>query len=245
MRRKIPKYAITAAVCSLAVCQVANAALTIVSSSVGGAPNIAGVNKLNFDDLSLGSGGGLAQTPNGSATVITMTDGAVVMGTTSQYAAPWLSGGNGAGFADLGGNQPNGQDTTKYLTSGAQIGSHPNAAVTLQFSSLQKYFGLLWGSVDLYNTLSFYDGTTFRGSVTGGMVNPTATGNQGLNGTFYVNINSTLGFDKVVATSSQYAFEFDNVAYSTTPVPEPTTMIAGALLLLPFGISTIRRFRKN
>lgn len=28
-------------------------------------------------------------------------------------------------------------------------------------------------------------------------------------------------------------------------VPEPTTMIAGALLLLPFGASTVRFFRKN
>jgi hypothetical protein len=36
---------------------------------------------------------------------------------------------------------------------------------------------------------------------------------------------------------------FDNASLST--VPEPTTMIAGALLLLPFGISTIRRLRKN
>ena len=30
-----------------------------------------------------------------------------------------------------------------------------------------------------------------------------------------------------------------------TPVPEPTTMIAGALLLLPFGASTLRFVRKN
>ena len=30
-----------------------------------------------------------------------------------------------------------------------------------------------------------------------------------------------------------------------TPVPEPTTILAGALLLLPFGASTIRYFRKN
>jgi hypothetical protein len=32
---------------------------------------------------------------------------------------------------------------------------------------------------------------------------------------------------------------------NTTPVPEPTTMIAGALLLLPFGASTLRFIRKN
>jgi len=30
-----------------------------------------------------------------------------------------------------------------------------------------------------------------------------------------------------------------------TPVPEPTTMIAGALLLLPFGASTLRFLRRN
>jgi hypothetical protein len=30
-----------------------------------------------------------------------------------------------------------------------------------------------------------------------------------------------------------------------TPVPEPTTMIAGALLLLPFGASTLRFMRKT
>ena len=30
-----------------------------------------------------------------------------------------------------------------------------------------------------------------------------------------------------------------------TPVPEPTTMLAGALLLLPFGVSTLRFVRKN
>jgi hypothetical protein len=30
-----------------------------------------------------------------------------------------------------------------------------------------------------------------------------------------------------------------------TAVPEPTTMIAGALLLLPFGASTLRMLRKN
>ena len=30
-----------------------------------------------------------------------------------------------------------------------------------------------------------------------------------------------------------------------SPVPEPTTMVAGAMLLLPFGFSTLRMFRKS
>ena len=33
--------------------------------------------------------------------------------------------------------------------------------------------------------------------------------------------------------------------YDVTPVPEPTTLIAGALLLLPFGASTLRVLRKH
>jgi hypothetical protein len=34
-------------------------------------------------------------------------------------------------------------------------------------------------------------------------------------------------------------------SFEETAVPEPTTIIAGALLLLPFGASTVRILRKN
>jgi choice-of-anchor C domain-containing protein len=40
-----------------------------------------------------------------------------------------------------------------------------------------------------------------------------------------------------------YGAALDNI--SLTAVPEPTTMIAGALLLLPFGASTLRFMRKT
>jgi hypothetical protein len=36
-----------------------------------------------------------------------------------------------------------------------------------------------------------------------------------------------------------------NVQVFGSPVPEPTTILAGALLLLPFGVSTIRILRRN
>ena len=35
------------------------------------------------------------------------------------------------------------------------------------------------------------------------------------------------------------------VVNGVAPVPEPTTVAAGALLLLPFGVSTLRKLRKN
>jgi hypothetical protein len=42
----------------------------------------------------------------------------------------------------------------------------------------------------------------------------------------------------------QYGLTAQEMLVSVTPVPEPTTMIAGALLLLPFAASTVR-LRKN
>ena len=43
--------------------------------------------------------------------------------------------------------------------------------------------------------------------------------------------------------SDSYGAVVDNV--SLTAVPEPTTVLAGALLLLPFGVSTIRSLRRK
>jgi hypothetical protein len=43
----------------------------------------------------------------------------------------------------------------------------------------------------------------------------------------------------------QNGFLAQEVFFGVTPVPEPTTMIAGALLLLPFGASTLRFVRKK
>lgn len=193
----------------------------------------------NFDSCALGN------TPCSTSSGIQVSflpDAQVVNGSSSGlYAALFLSGNNGMDF----GNQPDGQDQTNYLTSGSD-GSMPGAGVTLQFAQQEKYLGLLWGSVDAYNTLTFYNGATLVGQFTGADVaNVTAPGNctggnQGMIGTCYVNINFfNESFDRVVATSSQYAFEFDNVAFSKNAigVPEPGTagMFLLGLLLLGSG----------
>ena len=222
--------------------QTAHAAL-LVSGSVGGAPT--GVSKENFDTLVPGN---TATTllPSG-ITVSFLPDAQPVSGSSSGlYAAPFLSGGNGLGFGPGNTNQPNGVDTTTYITTGS-TGAFAAATTTLQLPGQEKYFGILWGSVDTYNTLSFYNGATLVGTITGSDVTASPNGDQGVNGTLYVNIIATGGdtFDRVVATSSQYAFEFDNVAFNPNAVPEPFSLSLMGSGLLGLVLARRRRSRPD
>ena len=223
---------LAAGVLAVGLCLAATtaSATVVLSGSVGGVPAGAD-NYENFDTLPLGETGGV--TPTG-ITVAFVTDAGAVQGAVNgKYAAPFLSNGNGTLFGD----PSDGADTTTYLTSGSD-GSNPNAHVSLAFAAPQKYFGLLWGSVDDYNTLDFFSAGVKVASFTGDDVSNSAglgnctSGDQGKLGTCYVNINFLTGsFDEVRAHSSMYAFEFDNVAFSVNPtgVPEPGT--AGIFLL--------------
>jgi hypothetical protein len=225
----------------------AQAALTI-QSSVGGAPNVAGVIRDNLDWMTLGAGTPQGPSPQSGITINLSPNALAVQGAVSgQYAAPVLSGGNGTGFGNPIGiaNQPNGTDTTTYLTSGS-FGAVVGAAaeIVLPGSGGYTYFGLLWGSVDTYNTLSFYDGATLVGTIVGTQVTPAATGDQGAQGTFYVNVTSTLPFTRVVATSSQFAFEFDNIAFARDNpfnVPAPAALGVFGMGLLGLAWATRRR----
>lgn len=199
-----------------------------ISAVNGGAA--AGSTKLNFDDLNLGSS---TQWADANVKVSFTGSAQVVQGASSGiYAAPYVSGSNGVGF--LNPDQPTGVDTSNYLSTG--IGS-----VVLEFNSFQNYFGLLWGSVDSYNTLSFYNGGTLVGSFTGTDIWASANGDQGQLGTYYVNFTDLDGtFNKVVASSSGYAFEFDNVAYNAHGVPDSGSTLA-LLGLVATGMIALRR----
>ena len=201
--------------------------ISIESSDTGGAAT--GAVFVNFDTLALGNANqsvsGVNLSFTGNAKVV---QGLVV----NQYAPPFLSGDNGIGFGAP--DQVNGADATRYLSAGT-------GSVSLAFESGQKYFGLLWGSVDTFNSLMFYDGMTLLGTFTGADVIALANGNQGLVGTTYVTFNSEVFFNKIVATSTTNSFEFDNIAFDTRKrVPDSASTVA-LLGLGLVGLAALRR----
>ena len=203
-----------------------------INGSVGGAPT--GVNYLNFDDLTPGATGSLSATgPDGPVTVNTYGNAQVASGALGGvYAAPYISGSNGFGFDS---QTSAGPDTTPYLTTGR---TQDGGAVLIEFPNDQRYLGLLWGSVDDYNALQFFDSAfSLVATVTGVDVIGSPNGDQGVNGTVYVNIDNVTPFRYVAFTSGQFAFEFDNVAYNSSPMTTPEAMPEGGSMNAVFGLT--------
>jgi len=120
---------------------------------------------------------------------------------------------------------PGNADATNYLSVGA------GGTETITFAALENTFGLYWGSVDPYNTIDFYNGTTLVASFSGNDVSPLfANGNLGsFSSNGYVEFLGLASFDKVVlGTGATNAFEIDNISAGTVHA-ELAAPIAGTL----------------
>lgn len=117
-----------------------------------------------------------------------------------------------------------------------------NGSATIALGGLYNYFGLWWSSIDTYNTISFYNGTSLVQSFTGSDIVSNANGSSSL----YVNFLDLPEYDNVVMSSTQYAFEADNIAIgnSNAPVPEPGTFALLGAGLLGLGIYSRRKNKK-
>ncbi|MFH2091216.1 MAG: PEP-CTERM sorting domain-containing protein [Pseudomonadota bacterium] len=164
--------------------------------------------------------------------------GQVVLGSLpGKYAAPY----NSQYMSD--------KDLTHYMSVPDPDGASTGAYAT-SFKETYTYFGLFWGSIDGYNSLSFYNGLDLVHSFNGKDITKPGEfgvnyGNQSAPSTnLYVNFYDLNPFDKVIMTSLSFAFEADNLAVGNRmiPNPEPATVILFGFGLL--GVAGISRKEK-
>ena len=119
----------------------------------------------------------------------------------------------GVGVSLILGPLPGSPDTTNHLVIGA------GSVATITFASDRNAFGLYWGSVNSFNRISFYDGTTLVASYAGADVISLLSRNQGaFTSNSYVEFSGLHPFDSVaLETGNANAFEIENISAGFVP----------------------------
>jgi hypothetical protein len=116
-----------------------------------------------------------------------------------------------------------------------------SGSATMELGASYNYFGLFWGSIDTYNTITFH---TSAGdvSVNGADFLPDLQADGGQSdwdSNRYINFYFDAGqtFSSYTLTSTNFAFETDNHAYGNVAVSEPATLALFGLGLAALGFT--------
>jgi hypothetical protein len=192
-----------------------------VTATIGGVPTVSGATVATFNETSPS-----ILTLSGSAYLVTGANYGVA------YVPPSFSGSQAAYFGE-----PTITGYNNYPWDGSQyVAVWDGGSATLHFATPQNYLGLLWGTVGTGDRLTFYDSANnLIGTILGGNLPFSPSGDWGPNSTAYVNIISTTPFSRVVATQTATpAFEFDDVAYGVVPEPASCVFFGTGLFILGF-----------
>lgn len=133
----------------------------------------------------------------------------------------------------VGGVRRSPWDTVAGLENSAYTSISGNAWASYVFQSAMNSLTFMWGSVDLYNSIAFYNN--------GSLLNETIVGQDALNA------GATQGSDFVIATiltnglfneirflSDTNAFEIANIEVSAVPLPAALPLYGAGMALMGF-----------
>jgi hypothetical protein len=173
---------------------------------------------------------------NVSLSSFSLNNAAIVVGSNGNQAAPFIYG--------LGA-----QSNSPY------IAIYGGGTATLSLGTAANAFGLTWGSVDTYNTITFKNGNSVVATFTGSDVVAASSdltdftilpgngagGNWLYGGTVYAQIDTAAYFNTVVLSSSSNSFEFSNGNVSPVPLPGGLSLFGAGLV----GVGLIAWKRKK
>jgi hypothetical protein len=185
--------------------------------------------------------GGIADPTSGQVSAFASAPGAVVYDMSSDpgftgSAVAFVTGSVGGQYAAPFG------DTTTFASVGTLTAP---ASSTLVLSGSYNYVGLYWGSIDGYNSLIVTDasGDHVIDAANYASVLTPPNGDQGADGSLYINIFSDSAITQLRFTSTQAAFEFDNLTVAA--VPEASTWAMMILGFLGLGFLGYRKSVKS